>query len=241
MMRLDKMLSACGAGTRSEVKKLIKSRAVTVNGTVAEQPKQSVDENADTVLVNGKPVVYEKFRYYVFHKPKGCVTAVTDSRHRTVMDFFPEELRSGLSPVGRLDLDTEGLLIVTDDGELLHHCISPSHHMEKTYFARLDTPVPKEAVEKFGEGVDIGDPKPTLPAVLSILPVKTDESGNPCYTAELTIREGRFHQVKRMFEAVGCHVVYLKRLSMGPLGLGALEKGAYRRLTEEEVEALKKL
>lgn len=240
MIRLDKMLSACGFGTRSEVKKLIRSQAVTVNGISVKQPEQKVDEESDTVCVNGTLAAYEKYQYYLFHKPAGCVTAATDREHRTVMDYFPEELRDGFSPAGRLDLDTEGLLLITNDGELIHHCISPSHHMDKTYFAEVDAPVPEEAVEQFQNGIDIGDPGPTLPAVLKILPEETGRDGRTCYSAELTIQEGRFHQVKRMFEAVGCHVVYLKRLSMGSLQLGGLEKGAYRKLTPEEVASLKK-
>jgi 16S rRNA pseudouridine516 synthase len=144
------------------------------------------------------------------------------------MDYFPASMREKFSPVGRLDRDTEGLLLVTNDGALNHRLTSPAHHVDKTYFARLDVPVPKEAVSLFAAGVDIGDDKPTLPAKLVLLPDERE--------AELTIREGRFHQVKRMFEAVGCNVVYLKRLSMGGLTLGALPKGEYRKLSPEEMK-----
>lgn len=239
MIRLDKFLCDCNMGTRSEMKKLIKSHAVTVNGNVVNRPEEKIDEDRDVVCVHGKRLNYEKFRYYLFHKPAGCVTAVSDREHKTVMDYLPEELRHGLSPVGRLDLDTEGLLLLTNDGTLTHHCISPSHQMEKTYFAALDAPVPKDAEELFLKGIDIGDPKPTLPAVLKCLPEEDKTYGDYPYAALLTITEGRFHQVKRMFETVGCHVTYLKRLSMGPVFLDDLVKGSYRRLTDEEVIKLK--
>jgi len=160
------------------------------------------------------------------------VTAKQDNVHKTVMDYFPEDVKvKDIAPVGRLDLDTEGLLLFTNDGLLTHHLLSPTHHIPKTYYAILDKEVPETAVEAFKNGVDIGDDKPTLPADLVILSEKE---------AELTIHEGRFHQVKRMFEAVGCTVTYLKRLSMGTLTLGDLQKGEYRRLTEVEVHALQK-
>lgn len=240
MMRLDKFLSACGFGTRSEVKKFIKTQEITINGIPVKQSDIKVDEARDVVCVKGKTVTYEQYQYYLFHKPAGCVTAVSDKEHKTVMNYFPQEIRKGLSPVGRLDIDTEGLLVITDDGELIHHCISPSHHVDKTYYVRLDKSVPSSAIEQFQEGIDIGDEKRTLPAKLCILKDATDDSGNSCFAAELTIQEGRFHQVKRMFEAVGCKVIYLKRLSMGTLTLGDLPKGAYRKLSSEEVDLLRK-
>ena len=155
-----------------------------------------------------------------------------DNVHKTVMEYFPDDIRAkDIAPVGRLDLDTEGLLLFTNDGPLTHHLLSPTHHIPKTYYAILDKEVPESAVELFKSGVDIGDDKPTLPAELVILSDKE---------AELTIHEGRFHQVKRMFEAVGCTVTYLKRLSMGSLTLEELQKGEYRKLTEEEVKTLQK-
>jgi len=227
-MRIDKYLADCGIGTRSEVKKHIKSKQVTINGEAVTKPEQKIDENTDEVCFKGQVIVYEKYVYYLFHKPAGCVTAKQDNVHKTVMEYFPEEIRAkDIAPVGRLDLDTEGLLLFTNDGPLTHHLLSPTHHIPKTYYAVLDKEVPMEAIEQFREGVDIGDDKLTLPAELVILSKKE---------AELTIHEGRFHQVKRMFEAVGCTVTYLKRLSMGALILGELEKGKYRKLTEEEVK-----
>lgn len=237
MIRIDKYLADCGIGTRSEVKKYIKAKQITVNGELATKPEMKIDENADEVCFKGQPITYEKYVYYLFHKPAGCVTAKQDNVHQTVMDYFPEDIRAkDIAPVGRLDLDTEGLLLLTNDGPLTHHLLSPSHHIPKTYYAVLDKEVPSDAVEKFKEGIDIGDDKPTLPAELVILPVRT--AGNTIYSAELTIHEGRFHQVKRMFEAVGCTVIYLKRLSMGSLTLGDLSKSEYRKLTENEISNL---
>jgi 16S rRNA pseudouridine516 synthase len=213
-MRLDKYLADAGLGTRSEVKKWIKSGRITINGSPAGRPEQKVDPSADAVCADGEPA--------------GCVTARSDASLPTVMDYFPASMREKFSPVGRLDKDTEGLLLVTNDGALNHRLTSPAYHVDKTYFARLDAPVPREAVSLFAAGVDIGDDKPTLPAQLVLL---SDER-----EAELTIREGRFHQVKRMFEAVGCTVIYLKRLSMGGLTLGDLPRGEYRKLSPEEIE-----
>ena len=232
MLRIDKYLADCGIGTRSEVKKYIKAKQITVNGEVISKPEVKIDENTDLVCFKGNLILYEKYVYYVLHKPAGCVTAKQDNVHKTVMEYFPEEIRAkDIAPVGRLDLDTEGLLLFTNNGPLTHHLLSPTHHITKTYYAVLDKDVPNEAIKLFKKGVDIGDDKPTLPAELMILSDKE---------AELTIHEGRFHQVKRMFEAVGCTVTYLKRLSMGSLILGDLKKGEYRKLTAEEVEALQK-
>ena len=232
MLRLDKYLCDCGIGTRSEVKKYIKNKQITVNGEVVAKPEQKIDENADAVCFKGQPINYEKYVYYLLHKPAGCVTAKQDNVHKTVMEYFPDDIRAkDIAPVGRLDLDTEGLLLFTNDGPLTHHLLSPTHHIPKTYYAILDKEVPESAIELFENGVDIGDDKLTLPAELKILSERE---------AELTIHEGRFHQVKRMFEAVGCTVTYLKRLTMGSLALGDLKKGEYRKLTEDEVLALQK-
>ena len=241
MLRIDKYLADCGIGTRSEVKKYIKAKQITINGEVATKPEQKIDENVDTVCFKGQPITYEKYVYYLFHKPAGCVTAKQDNVHKTVMEYFPEDIRAkDISPVGRLDLDTEGLLLFTNDGPLTHHLLSPTHHIPKTYYAILDKEVPVSAVELFKEGVNIGDDKLTLPAELVILSETVDSDENKVYSAELTIHEGRFHQVKRMFEAVGCTVTYLKRLSMGCLELGDLQLGEYRKLTENEISKLSK-
>ncbi|MCM1105774.1 MAG: rRNA pseudouridine synthase [Blautia sp.] len=243
MLRLDKFLADAGLGTRSEVKKYIKEQCVTVDGVPARQPQQRIDPGQAQVCFRGEPVVYEEFSYYLFHKPAGAVTARSDKRAAAVMDFFPEEKREKLSPVGRLDKDTEGLLLITDDGALLHHLTSPAHHVEKTYYVVLDSAVSGEAVEQFARGVEIGDARPTKPARLEILSM--EEPFDPAFAGEggahakLTISEGRYHQVKRMFAAIGCEVLYLKRLSLGSLTLGNLKRGEYRRLTEAEVQALR--
>lgn len=236
MLRIDKYLADCGIGTRSEVKKYIKTKQITVNGEVVTKPEQKIDETVDKICFKGHPITYEKYVYYLLHKPAGCVTAKQDNMHKTVMEYFPEEIRAkDIAPVGRLDLDTEGLLLFTNDGALTHHLLSPTHHIPKTYYAVLDKEVPESAVESFKNGVDIGDDKLTLPAELTIMPVLSDLNGKNVYSAELTIHEGRFHQVKRMFEAIGCTVIYLKRLSMGSLTLGELSEGEYRKLTEEDI------
>jgi 16S rRNA pseudouridine516 synthase len=240
MMRLDKFLCICGTGTRSEVKKIIRNKQVTVNGTTAQKPEEKVDEHADNICFCGRRVVYEEYQYYMLHKEAGCVTAVTDATHKTVMDYFPEDIRKGLSPVGRLDRDTEGLLLVTNDGEFTHHIISPSHHIPKTYLAELDYALPEDAVNRFAEGVDIGDDDLTLPAELEILEPYVHANGYVRHRALVTIHEGRYHQVKRMFHALGCKVLFLKRLSIGGLTLGDLAPGAYRKLTEDEIALLKR-
>lgn len=232
-MRLDKYLADLGVGTRSQVKQYIKKGQVTVNGCVAKDPGQKVAEDRDVVCFQGKPLSYTRYEYYMFHKPSGCVTARTDNTHRTVMDFLSAEVRKDLSPVGRLDLDTEGLLLITNDGGLSHRLLSPAHHVEKTYFARVEGSLTPEHVTAFAKGLDIGDEKPTAPAKLMIA-----ESG-PVSDIYLTITEGRFHQVKRMFQAVGCEVTYLKRVSFGGLKLDEkLPPGAYRPLTKEELERI---
>ena len=232
-MRLDKFLTECGLGSRSEMKQNIRKKLVLVNGIPAANGDMKINEKEDLITFCGKRVVYEKFSYYLLHKPAGCVTATEDHHHKTVMEYLPQPYPKGLSPVGRLDIDTEGLLLITNDGQLNHNLLSPSHHVPKTYYAILDAPVPALAVELFAEGIDIGDDKPTLPAELEILPA-TDT----LYHAKLTLHEGRFHQVKRMFEKVGCTVTYLKRLTMGPLSLGELAVGECRKLTEEEIKNL---
>lgn len=233
-MRLDKFLTELGVGTRSEVKKFLKAGQVTVNGEKATKPEQKIDENKDVVSYQGKILAYQQFEYYLFHKPAGCVTAVTDAMHKTVMDYMKDLARKDLVPVGRLDIDTEGLLLITNDGQLSHELLSPTKHVPKTYFAKIDGIVTEEDVNLFAEGVDIGEKKLTKPAKLEILVSDTVSE------IELTISEGKFHQVKRMFEAVGKKVVYLKRISMGNLVLDeTLLPGEYRPLTETEIDCLR--
>lgn len=233
-IRLDKYLAELGAGTRSEVKKLIKAKLVTVNGIPATKPEQKIEEEQDEVCLRGKKLTYASYEYYLFHKPAGCVSATEDSMHKTVMDYLTDTVRKDLFPVGRLDIDTEGLLLITNDGALAHELLSPAKHVAKTYYAKVEGRVTEEDASLFEKGVDIGEDKLTKPGKLVIL--KSDEISE----IELTITEGKFHQVKRMFQAVGKEVVYLKRLSMGSLTLPEdLEPGAYRALTEDELRRLR--
>lgn len=233
-VRLDKFLADAGAGTRSEVKKFIQKGKVQVNGVPAKKSEIKVSEEDEVVLDGNRISQAPEFVYYLLHKPAGYVSATEDKRDKTVMELVASD-RKGLFPVGRLDKDTEGLLLLTDDGELAHRLLSPKKHVDKTYFAKIDGQVTEEHVKQFREGLDIGDEKKTLPAVLTIL------LSGPVSEIEVTIHEGRFHQIKRMFEAVGCKVTYLKRLSMGSLVLDeTLPPEEYRPLTEAELEGLTK-
>ena len=234
MMRLDRFLCETGFGTRSQVKELLKKGLVTVNGEPVKKPEQKVKEMQDVVLCGGKRAVYAAFVYLMLHKPAGVVSATEDAAERTVLDLLDETDRRNVFPVGRLDKDTEGLLLLTDDGELAHRLLSPKKHVDKVYYARVEGQVTREHADRFQEGLDIGEKALTLPSELEIL--KSGASSE----VWVTIREGKFHQIKRMFEAVGCRVVYLKRLSMGTLVLDEqLEAGSYRSLTEDEVKELR--
>lgn len=233
MIRLDKYLADMGVGTRSEVKNHIRKGLVTVDGNPARKPEEKIEPGRQEVRVNGTPVSYAEFEYYMLNKPAGVVSATKDKRERTVLDLLTDKKRKDLFPVGRLDKDTEGLLLITNDGELSHRLLSPARHVDKTYYARIQGRVTEADVLAFAEGLDIGDEKPTRPARLEILCVADISE------IEVTIQEGRYHQVKRMFEAVDKRVIYLKRLTMGSLVLDSgLPAGEYRELTKEELEKL---
>ena len=239
-VRLDKFLADSGIGTRAEVKKLIQKGMVQINGGKAKKPEQKVDPQTDAVEFAGERLgARAEFVYYLLHKPAGYVSATEDTREKTVLELVPKDGRRKLFPVGRLDKDTEGLLLITDDGLLAHQLLSPKKHVDKTYFAVTEGKVVPEDIEKIQAGVDIGDEELTLPGRLEIL--KTwEESGAWHSEILLTIHEGRFHQVKRMMEALGKNVTYLKRISMGPLTLPKdLPRGEARELTKAELEALK--
>lgn len=250
-VRLDKFLADAGKGTRSEVKKYIQKGLVEINGQAVKKPEQKVGPQ-DRVLFKGEEIAREpEYVYYLLHKPAGYVSATEDKRDRTVMELVTST-RKGLFPAGRLDKDTEGLLLITDDGALAHELLSPARHVEKTYFVRAEGQVTVEDKEKLEKGIDIGEKRQTLPAKVKLLE-KEEVSGSgslrhvrpenlpEVYTELLlTISEGKFHQVKRMMEAVGKPVIYLKRISMGPLVLPEdLKKGECRPLTEEEIRKLK--
>ena len=233
-IRIDKYLADAGFGSRKDVKGLLKAKQVTINGETCVHAEEKLEPAQDVVCVQGKMVVYESFSYYMLHKPQGVVSATKDAHEKTVVNLITEQKRRDLFPVGRLDIDTEGLPLITNDGALAHDLLSPAKHVEKTYYAVIDGVVTEKDVNSFENGVDIGEEKLTKPGKLRIL------KSEPESEIELTITEGRFHQVKRMFEAVGKKVLYLKRISMGPLQLtDDLKPGEYRPLTEEEITALK--
>ena len=232
-IRLDKYLADMGKGTRSEVKKAISKGLVRVNNVIVKKPETKLDTDSDHVLFDGVLVGYAQHEYYMLNKPAGVISATEDKREKTVIDLITEKKRKDLFPVGRLDRDTEGLLLISNDGELAHRLLSPSKHVDKVYYAKIDGKVTIEDVEAFQQGVDIGEEKLTRPAKLRILKSGTQSE------IELTICEGKFHQVKRMFQAVGKEVVYLKRLQMGTLILDeSLKPGEYRELTEQEIADL---
>lgn len=234
LIRLDKYLADMQIGTRSEVKKLIRSGKVSVNGRICKSPEEKFDPEQTEVMANHVLVGYKFYEYFMLNKPKGCVSATEDSRYPTVLDYITEHLRKDLFPVGRLDLDTEGLLLITNDGALAHELLSPAKHVLKTYKAKIDGLVTEDDVRLFAEGIDIGEKKPAKPAELVIM--KADVISH----IQVTVCEGKFHQIKRMFEAVGKPVLELKRISMGNLDLDeALAPGEYRALTEAEIAALR--
>ncbi len=236
-MRIDKLLADSGFGTRSAVKKILKSGQVTVNDIVITHADYKVSPDSDRIVCLNQTIKYQQYEYFLLNKPAGYVCARKDNVYPTVMELLPETMCSGLFPVGRLDADTEGLLLITNDGGLAHRLLSPKRHVDKVYDADIDGIVCADDVNAFAAGLDIGDEKPTLPAFLSVRSVD-----NTTYTSKITVtlHEGRFHQVKRMFHAVGKEVTHLKRTAMGSLSLDeSLAVGTCRRLTQAEIDALK--
>lgn len=231
MERLDKLLAGTGKWSRREVKALVRQGLVRVDGRLAASAEDKLDPAAAVVTVAGETISLRRFTYVMLHKPAGVLTATEDRKQPTVLDLLPPELRRiGLAPVGRLDKDTEGLLLLTNDGELAHRLLSPKYHVDKRYLARVDGELSAADTEAFARGMTLGDGLECLPAGLEVLPDRV------CI---VTLREGKFHQVKRMLAARGAPVLYLKRLSMGPLTLDdSLAAGAYRLLRAEEILAL---
>lgn len=229
-LRLDKLLGHMGFGSRKDLKELVRTRRVSVGGRPVTDPGLLIDTDLDQVMVRGEVVQYRSHFWVLLHKPGGVITATEDPRQETVLDVLPPELRHReLFPVGRLDKDTEGLLVLTTHGDLAHRLLAPKWHVPKRYWARLAEPLHDGDVEAFAAGVHLEDGTECLPAVL--------EPDGPD-AAFITVEEGKYHQVKRMFGARGNRVDYLKRLSMGPLDLGALPLGEARPLHPEEVAAL---
>ncbi|KEH89714.1 pseudouridine synthase [Clostridium novyi] len=238
MERLDKVLSNLGYGSRKEIKAFVKKGEIEVDGKVVKDNGMKVDPNKSIIKVNGEEINYRKYIYIMMNKPAGVVSATFDNYDETVIDLLDYEYTVfDPFPVGRLDKDTEGLLLITNDGELNHRLTSPKWHVDKTYYAEIDKMVDEKDVEKFKKGITLDDGYKCLPAKLEIL--SSDENGSE---VNITIQEGKFHQVKRMFEARGKNVVYLKRLTMGNISLDEeLDEGTYRELTEEEIEILKSI
>lgn len=231
MMRLDKFLSEAGAGTRSHVKACIRQGQVQVNEIVEKDAGRKVDEQRDSILLNGRLLSYSRYGYFMLNKPVGVVSATRDKLSETVLSLLPENSFKDLFPAGRLDKDTEGLLLITNDGALAHNLLSPKKHVDKTYLAKIEHSLTEADIKRLSEGVDIGEEKMTMPAKVQILSETQ---------ILLTIREGRFHQVKRMLQAVDNRVLGLKRISMGTLVLDErLKPGECRPLTEKEIAALK--
>lgn len=247
--RLDKYVAEAAGITRKDAKNALSKGRVQVNGEVCKNGDRKVS-SSDKVTLDGKSLTAESFLYLMLNKPAGVVSATEDGRDRTVLDLVREQsaesadatLQGGyflgkreLFPVGRLDKDTEGLLLITDDGELAHRLLSPKKHVDKVYYARLDGTVPEDAARRFAKGIQVGQDYQALPAKLEVLSV-----GDGVSEVHITLREGKFHQVKRMCHEIGCEVTYLKRLSMGRLVLDeALQPGECRKLTEEEIEVLR--
>lgn len=237
-MRLDKYLADVGLGSRKEVKVFIKKGNVQVNGEVVKSDKFQVKEKVDIITFEGEKLTYQKYFYYLLNKPQGVISATQDNYDETVLDLFSDEAyREDLFPVGRLDKDTEGFLLITNDGVLSHQLLSPKKHVEKEYYACVSGIMTQEDVELFEKGLIISGEEQTLPAQLTIVSVDKEKQISEI---QLILHEGKFHQVKRMVAAVGKEVTYLKRVRMGNLPLPKdIELGHYRQLSEEELEKLK--
>lgn len=230
-MRIDKLLAHAGYGTRNDVKKLLKSGAVTLNGQIIKSPKQQVNENNDLIMVDQEEVVFTQNVYYMLNKPQGYVSATTDSLHPVVTDLIDDVHE--LFPVGRLDIDTEGLLLLTNDGQFAHHLTSPRHHVDKIYEAIIDQEIDDSDIDAFKMGIVLED-FTCKSADLKVIDVDKN-------LVQVTIQEGKYHQVKRMFQSRGKKVLYLKRIQIGPLKLDSnLASGEYRLLTSTEINGLSK-
>lgn len=230
-------------GSRSEVKQWIRKGRILVDGETVTRPETKVDPEIQKICLDGETVGYQQYEYYMLNKPQGVVSATRDDRNATVVSLITESNRRDLFPVGRLDIDTEGLLLLTNDGELAHRLLSPRHHVDKTYLVQIQGILSEEDINTLEQGMDIGDEKRTLPAVVeSSRILSSTESQVLSETISevfFTIQEGRYHQIKRMFAEIGKPVVYLKRIRMGTLELDPqLAPGEYRPLTESEIDKL---
>lgn len=233
LIRLDKFLSEMKKGTRKEIKEAVKRGRITVNGDIVKNADLKINPDTDTVCFDNAAVKFARYEYFIMNKPQGVISATKDEQEQTVIDLIQDNVRSDLFPVGRLDKDTEGLLLITNNGDLAHRLLSPSRHVKKIYYAKIEGIVTEDDKLKFSKGITLSDGTITKPASLKIL------VSAPISEIELTIYEGKYHQVKRMFAACGKHVLYLKRICMGNLYLDKeLKTGEYRQLTENELDLL---
>ena len=235
-MRLDKFLVACAVGSRTEVKNFLKSGRVTVNGKKEKSAKLQIDEETDEICFDGQKLDYEEFVYYMMNKPQGVISATEDPKHKTVLDLMDDYARAKeVFPVGRLDIDTHGLLLLTNDGKLAHALLSPKRHVDKTYLAQVDGIMTDEDIETFAQGIPLKD-FTCQPAKLELVSIDREKDQS---LVRVTIAEGKFHQVKRMVAYCGKEVVDLQRLTIGTLILDEdLKRGEWRRLSKEELEGL---
>ena len=234
-IRLDRFLSDMTGMSRRDLGRLIRKNKVKLNGQIIRDAACATDPENDTVELDGRRIVYEPFQYYMVNKPSGVLSATEDKKRKTVMELLPEGHRRDLFPVGRLDLDTTGLILMTNDGILAHRLLSPAWHVDKCYIAEVEGVLDESCVEAFAGGISVGEDITFAPAVLEIL--ETDPRQRKS-RGKVIIHEGKFHQIKKMFEAVGCPVTWLTRISFGPLELGDLPLGEARRLSEEEIRNL---
>ncbi|MBE6746164.1 MAG: rRNA pseudouridine synthase [Ruminococcaceae bacterium] len=234
MERLDKILSSALKISRADVKKLIKKQSVTVNGASVKSGEMKIDPDTDEIRLNGRDVVYQKNIYLMMNKPEGVISASNDKSQETVVDLVPEEYRrDGLFPAGRLDADTTGFVLITDDGDFAHRILSPKNHVEKTYYARLAQRLSDGDIERFLSGIELKDGTLCLEARLRVI----EDGETPL--VEVVIHEGKYHQVKRMFAALGNRVVQLRRIKIGGLSLdGTLAEGECREITREEIRLI---
>ena len=234
ILRVDKLLANLSYGSRKEIKKLISQKRVRIDETLVLKPEEKFDTEKNKLYLDGIHINYEEFEYYMLNKPKGYISATEDNIHKTVMELIPSKLK-GLAPVGRLDIDTEGFLLVSNDGKMAHRLISPSNNVPKEYYADIEGRLPEDVQKIFTEGMPLEKDFTTKPAKLNIISRDANTA-----KISLTIYEGKFHQVKRMFEYVNCKVTYLKRTSFAGLALDEnLKLGNARKLTKEELDVLK--
>ena len=238
LIRLDKYLADMQVGTRSEVKELIRKKRVTINDSIVTKPELKINTDNDSVNVDGKSVGYHEYEYFMLNKPAGVVSATDDNTCTTVIDLIKTKNRKDLFPVGRLDKDTEGLLIITNDGAMAHDLLSPKKHVDKTYYAKVKGKISDMEVKQFAKGLFVDEELTALPAILKVLSYNSDKDYSEIH---VTIHEGKFHQVKRMFTAIGSEVLFLKRITFGALPLDeSLKTGEYRALTKEEISILQR-